>query len=293
MRPQRAVAFVLVTIALLLGGCAGGERLAPVSRVDPVATGKPDEHTVRKGDTLYAIAWEYDLDYRDLAAWNGVEHPFVIYPGQVLALRGPPRKADGGAANAEVTIVALPDPSTISGRVVESADGVAAVDSPATTASRDTVAAESVTDGVSGTDSSKANAPAPDVFDGAVPVGEWHWAHEGQGNRLLRKGGREGSYRYREATNNRWWRPRMDGWSTAEPGWSDMGGSSFSSTTRASSVRTRTTPGSSWRRATSCREDSELALMGSSGSDKVKLHFEIRRDGKPVDPLRYLPRRRG
>ena len=79
-----------------------------VSRIDPVATGKPDEHTVRKGDTLYAIAWEHDLDYRDLAAWNTVEHPFVIYPGQVLTLRGTPRKAEGGAANAEVSIAALP-----------------------------------------------------------------------------------------------------------------------------------------------------------------------------------------
>jgi lipoprotein NlpD len=39
------------------------------------------------------------------------------------------------------------------------------------------------------------------------------------------------------------------------------------------------------------RAGQTIAEMGSTGTDRVKLHFEIRRNGHPVDPLRYLPRR--
>lgn len=278
MRPPRAAALALFTIALFLGGCGGGDRLAPVSRVDPVATGKPDEHTVRKGDTLYAIAWEHDLDYRDLAAWNAVEHPFVIYPGQVLTLRGLPRKADGGTANAEASIVALPEPSTVSQRVAESAEGA--------------VAADTVSGAGSGTDRSKAKAPAPDLFDGAVPVGKWHWPTNGKVVGSFGKAGEKGiqiSGGYEQPVV-----AAADGRvvyrGTGLVGYGRLivlkhNKNFFSAYAHNSRILVE--------EGEVVKGGQRIALMGSSGSDKVKLHFEIRRDGKPVDPLRYLPGRKG
>lgn len=46
-------------------------------------------YTVSAGDTLYAIAFSYGLDHRDVAAWNGIASPYIIYPGQNLQLSPP------------------------------------------------------------------------------------------------------------------------------------------------------------------------------------------------------------
>ncbi len=65
--------------------------LAPVAI--PVPAPEPDwrprEHTVKRGDTLYKIALDYGLDYRELAAWNGIENVNLIREGQVLRLGAP------------------------------------------------------------------------------------------------------------------------------------------------------------------------------------------------------------
>jgi lipoprotein NlpD len=45
-----------------------------------------ETYTVKRGDTLYAIAWRHKLDWQDLARWNGIRRDYVIYPGQVLKL---------------------------------------------------------------------------------------------------------------------------------------------------------------------------------------------------------------
>ena len=57
----------------------------------------PISHTVREGDSLYAIAWRYGVDYKDLIKWNDIENVDLIYEGQVMKLRGQPRKKVTGA----------------------------------------------------------------------------------------------------------------------------------------------------------------------------------------------------
>ena len=83
----RSLLIVLFT-GLVLVGC-GGKKLAPVTIINAGSDERGDSHTVRKGETVYAIAWRYGFDYRDLATWNRLQAPYIIYPGQTLALTGP------------------------------------------------------------------------------------------------------------------------------------------------------------------------------------------------------------
>ncbi|MGI9294851.1 MAG: peptidoglycan DD-metalloendopeptidase family protein [Pseudomonadales bacterium] len=75
-----------------LGGCARG--LVPVIDLNQASysgsrssTAVGTIHTVVRGDSLHSIAWQYGLNYRQLAAANGIAAPYTIYPGQRLKLR--------------------------------------------------------------------------------------------------------------------------------------------------------------------------------------------------------------
>jgi lipoprotein NlpD len=71
--------FLLCVLALgLLNACA----LLGISS-------EPEEYVIQQGDTLYSIAWQNDLDFRELAAWNGIKPPYVIRPGQRILLDPP------------------------------------------------------------------------------------------------------------------------------------------------------------------------------------------------------------
>ena len=83
-----AVAVAAAVAALAVPACTPHSR-APVadrSAATQVSV-RPNTYTVRRGDSLYAIAWRYQLDYRDLAATNNIRDPYTIYPGDVLNLR--------------------------------------------------------------------------------------------------------------------------------------------------------------------------------------------------------------
>lgn len=75
---MRISALVLLAQILLLSGCSSTFSPFP----------KTEEHIVGSGDTVYSIAFENDLDYRDLAKWNDIRPPYKIYTGQMLVLHG-------------------------------------------------------------------------------------------------------------------------------------------------------------------------------------------------------------
>ncbi|MCX7960237.1 MAG: peptidoglycan DD-metalloendopeptidase family protein [Burkholderiales bacterium] len=106
MRPQVVLA---LSAALAVAGCAA-RAPAPVDDRRPVAAAKPaapkpppaqtptaaapGTYVVKRGDTLYSIALEHGLDYRDLARWNALEDPARIRVGQVLRV-APPEERPG------------------------------------------------------------------------------------------------------------------------------------------------------------------------------------------------------
>lgn len=106
-RPGRRLLLAGLAAVILSSACARPTG-APVytreatdrgamDRARPAATGEQPagaaanvtHHAVAEGDTLYSIAWRHSLDYRSLARWNGIREPYLIYAGQHLRLQAP------------------------------------------------------------------------------------------------------------------------------------------------------------------------------------------------------------
>lgn len=85
--PLRQIALLSVTLGMLTG-CAlvSNETAAPVIESTPYDIQHQDRHVVKKGDTLYTIAWRYGVDYHQLAERNHLDSPDRIVVGQVLKL---------------------------------------------------------------------------------------------------------------------------------------------------------------------------------------------------------------
>ncbi|KPQ20751.1 peptidoglycan DD-metalloendopeptidase family protein [Halomonas sp. HL-93] len=81
---------MMSALALAVAGCAnqqgGGPQVRDLSDAREAVERTP-EYQVKEGDTLYGIAWQHNLDYREVAALNNIEPPYRIQPGQTLALR--------------------------------------------------------------------------------------------------------------------------------------------------------------------------------------------------------------
>lgn len=80
-------------LLIILAGCGARNELAPVTELKWQPYSKYQKtHTVRRGETLYAIAFRYDTDYRQLAQLNHLRPPYSLRVGQVLNVQGVKRR---------------------------------------------------------------------------------------------------------------------------------------------------------------------------------------------------------
>lgn len=266
----RSVALpAVLLLASLLSACAGPTGGVPVddrsrgsSRAEQVTSGS---HIVQRGETLYQIAFRYGWDWKALAANNKLRQPFTIYPGQRISLE--PRSAS-------VARAVTPTPTT---RPSSSAP-VRTTPTPVPAPVKSTAQKQPVTKNPTPT-------PAPAALTG------WQWPAQGpliarfQSNASLNKGidiaGQLGQPVFSAANGTVVYAGR------GLIGYGDMiiikHDDDFLSA-YAHNSRLLVKEGEQ------VRVGQKIAEMGSSGTDRVKLHFEIRRRGQPVDPLGYLPK---
>jgi lipoprotein NlpD len=268
--------------AAVLAGCASpGRAPAPVedrsqgARVsaDPTRAlpgaenaGKPGYYSVRPGDTLIRIALETGQNWRDIARWNNIDNPNVIEVGQVLRVV-PPLAAAGEAAAKPVT------PASAATAPLPPAS--AAASAPRGTA---TAAAPSL-----------PPVNTPPVAPGDDDV-SWGWPTSGsviagfdeQKNKGLDIAGKAGDPVVAAADG------RVVYAGAGLRGYGNLIILKHNNTYLSAYAHNQSLL---VKEDQAVRKGQKIAEMGSSDTDRVKLHFEIRRQGKPVDPSKYLPPR--
>ncbi|MDD1966994.1 peptidoglycan DD-metalloendopeptidase family protein [Pseudomonas putida] len=277
-----------IALSFLLAGCSsspsGGVRV--VDRNDgkpsaptrqPVTTG---QYVVKRGDTLFSIAFRYGWDWKALAARNNIPEPYTIHVGQAIRFDG--RSSSNSTAVATAPVVIAPSTSNTTNSPSGSIK-TTVITRPvgATSGSTSTTTPPAVT--------APVNTP---VVAGARSPSGWAWPTSGV---LIAKFSSNGSLNKGIDIAGDLGQPVL----AASDGSVVYAGSGLRGYGELVIIKHSDTYVSAYghnrrllvREGQQVKAGQTIAEMGSTGTDRVKLHFEIRRQGKPVDPLGFLPRR--
>ncbi len=318
MKLQRAA--VLALAGILAAGCASQYK-APVSDravtrpaaakpASPAAASAPearsDTYTVKRGDTLYSIALDNGLDYKDLADWNGITNPGVIQLGQALRLQAPDSGVQVQPVTASSAVESRPLGTEARPPVVEARPPIA--EAPR-------VAGDSLKTGPKAMKlpyseknlallmrQQALSEPKPEPKPQVQPVAptepeaaggdgdkiDWNWPSSGKvvapfsesSNKGLDIGGKVGDPVYASASG------RVVYSGTGLRGYGKLiiikhNQTYLSAYAHNSNLLVK--------EGQNVKKGQKIAEVGNTDSDRAKLHFEIRRLGKPVDPLKFLP----
>ncbi|KAI1692642.1 peptidase family m23 domain-containing protein [Ditylenchus destructor] len=228
--------------------------------------GKPGYYTVKPGDTLIRIAMDNGQGWRDVARWNGMDNPNLIEVGQVL------RVAPPGV-----------DPTAVTTRPLAS--------SKVETRPLDAKTAPATTPAASAASSTTTTATAaPSAGNKDDDDITWGWPASGQvaagfdevRNKGMSFAGKAGDPVFAAADG------RVMYAGAGLRGYGNMIIIKHSTNYLTAYAHNQTLL---VKEDQVVRKGQKIAEMGSSDADAVKLHFEVRKQGKPIDPAKLLPAR--
>ena len=296
--------------ALLLAGCGSTYNRAPVEDRNPGAksaavaaapatapasapsptdankplpgaenAGKVGYYAIKPGDTLIRIGLENGQNWKDLVKWNNLENPNIIEVGQVLRVVPPGQDANAASARGVTTARVETRPLDAKGAGL-----------PASGAASNVVATPAAPVATPAPTTSSTNTPAPAAArDGDDDV-SWAWPASGAVTAPFDEGKAKGLSISGKAGD-----PVL----AAADGRVVYAGSGLRGYGNLIILKHNNTYLTAYahnqtllvKEDQAVRRGQKIAEMGSSDAEAVKLHFEIRKQGKPVDPARLLPPR--
>ncbi|WP_019530497.1 peptidoglycan DD-metalloendopeptidase family protein [Dasania marina] len=253
-----------VFYVLLLSGCGTGSNYAPIEDRSKIPFSFNKHHIVSRGETLYSIAWRYDLDARGLAATNHIAAPYLIRPGDKVLLNDQAKVTSAVTGSAPSAVPRLPK------------------------ASRKSAVASTTKQTVSYKEATSVTLPKGYPF-------RWQWPAKGR----VIKSFRGSAPQHKGIDLHGVLREPV---LAANSGTVVYAGSGLAGYGKLIIVKHGESYLSAYAHNSKLlvnegqliKVGQKIAEMGDSGTstNHVKLHFEIRRDGKPVNPESLLPKRR-
>jgi lipoprotein NlpD len=307
MCPAFARAATAALVAVVIAGCSSPQNRAPVedrgARSVPTSTpvpdatkpapdatkpppgaenaGKPGYYAVKPGDTLVRIGLESGQNWRDIARWNNIDNPNLLEVGQVLRVVAPGVDAAAATSRA-VPLTKVETRPLDSGKGAAVPAGAAAASVPVAPVTPATVAT-----GASGAPAPSAATAGPRDSDDDVV---WAWPSAGSVTTPFDDARTKGLVFAGKAGD-----PVL----AAADGRVVYAGSGLRGYGNLLIVKHNNTYLTAYAHNQTLlvkedqvvRRGQKIAEMGSSDAERVQLHFELRKLGKPIDPARLLPPR--
>ncbi len=245
---------IIILITTLLSACGTTYKAPIADRSKKTA----NFHRIQKGETLYSIAWTYGLDYRKLSAWNGIAKGYAIYPGQTLRLKPPKKQTSTRSTSARQQ-------------------------NKSKSPTRKPVASKPVKKVPQRSKSTKQQSAA---------ITRWIWPTRG---RVIRGFAKNESGKKGIAISGRSGQ-RVIASASGKVVYSGEGLLRYGKLIIIKHNNTYLSAYAHNRRllvkeGSVVKQGQAIAEMGQTGTDRTMLHFEIRKNGKPINPLYFLSKK--